>query len=159
MSILFPLTEVLDPEVCYRWFESMLWPAGRVCPRCGARDRLIVQDRDKAPLVDYECQHCRCVFNLFSGTVFRQTHRSLPELYAVVRGIAQGVSTNQLCRELGCDYKALLNFRHKIQAWIAAAKQACPPLAGDVAEADEMYQNAGEKRCPPPRPQRSACGP
>ena len=126
MSILFPLTEVLDPKACYHWFESILWPEGRVCPRCGAQDRLIVQDRDKAPLVDYECQRCRSVFNLFTGTVFRQTHRSFPALYAIVRGFAQGVSTNQLCRELGCEYKAPLNFRHKIQDWMATAMRAGP---------------------------------
>jgi transposase-like protein len=156
MPILFPLNEVLDPETCYRWFESILWPQGRVCPRCGARDRLIVQDRDKAPLVDYECQHCRCIFNLFTGTVFRYTHRSLPDLYAIVRGIAQGVSTNQLRRELGCDYKGLLKLRHKIQAWIEAALRGSPPLAGRAVEADEMYQNAGEKRRPPHRSRRSA---
>lgn len=156
MPILFPLTDLLDSQACYRWFESIFWPQGRVCPRCGARERLIVQTIHRAPLVDFECQSCGRVFNLFSATVFEGTHRPLPELVAIVRGVAQGVSTNQLCRELDRDYKALLNFRHKLQAWIGAVMRTAPPLAGKVTEADEMYQNAGEKRCSPQRPQRSA---
>jgi transposase-like protein len=156
MSIIFPLTDVLDPVACYRWFESMLWPEGRVCPRCGKRDRLIIQTTYRAPLLDYQCQHCAKVFNLFSGTVFSRTHHSLPELYAIVRGVAQGVSTRQLSRELGCSYQALLDFRHKLQGWIAAVVDASPPVAGAVCEVDEMYQNAGEKRHPPHRSGRPA---
>ena len=156
MSIIFPFTDLLDPAACQHWFEAILWPQGRVCPRCGAKDRLTVQSTRRAWLPDYQCQHCSRVFNLFTGTVFAGTHRSFPALYAIVRGIAQGVSTNQLCQELDCSYKPLLELRHKLQDWIAGVLSASPPVAGTVAEIDEMYQNAGEKRCPPPRPGRSA---
>jgi len=156
MSIIFPVADLLDPLACYRWFESILWPRGRRCPRCGARDRLTVQTAHRAPLLDYECQHCGHVFNLFTGTVFSGTHRSLPDLLLIVRGVAQGVSTNQLCRELGCNYKRLLELRHKLQGWIAGVLAQSPPVAGQVAEVDEMYQNAGEKRCPARGPRRSA---
>jgi len=156
MSIVFPLTDVLTPETCYHWFEAILWPEGRVCPRCGARDRLIIQTSYRAPRLDYQCQHCAKVFNLFSGTVFSGTQHSLPELYAIVRGVTQGVSTLQLTRELGCSYQPLLDFRHKLQGWIAEVVGAGGPVAGPVCEVDEMYQNAGEKRCQAQRSQRSA---
>lgn len=156
MSIIFPLTDVLDPAACYRWFEAILWPEGRVCPRCGKRDRLIIQTTYRAPLLDYQCQHCGRVFNLFSGTVFSGTQHPVTELYAIVRGVAQGQSTLQLSHELGCSYPALLNLRHKLQGWIDEALSASPPVAGTVCEVDEMYQNAGEKRCQACRPGRSA---
>lgn len=149
MSIIFPFTDWLNPAACHRWLESILWPQGRVCPRCGAHDRLTVQTTHRAPLLDYQCQHCGRVFNLFTGTVFAGTHHSCPELCAIVRGVAQGESTNQLAQELGCSYKPLLELRHKLQAWIAGVQAEGPPVAGAVAEVDEMYQNAGEKRRPP----------
>jgi transposase-like protein len=156
MSIIFPFTNLLDPQACYRWFETILWPAGRVCPRCGARERLTIQTTHRAPLLDYQCQDCGHVFNLFTGTVFTGTHHSCSELYALVRGIAQGVTTQQLSQELGCSYAPLLALRHKLQGWIAAVLASSPPVAGSVTEVDELYQNAGEKRSQAQRPGRSA---
>lgn len=146
MSICFPFTDVLDEEKCYRWFESILWSEGPICPRCGSREHLNIQAKDRAPLLDYECQHCGRIFNMFTGTVFQGTHRSFRELYVIVRGIAQGVSTNQLSKELGCDYAGLLKVRHKIQQWVAAALDGSALISGEAVEVDEMYQNAGEKR-------------
>ena len=156
MSIIFPLTDVLTPDACYHWFEMILWPDGRVYPRCGARDRLVIQTTYRAPLLDYQCQHCGRVFNLFSGTVFSGTNHPVTELYAIVRGVAQGVSTLQLTKELGCSYQPLLDLRHKLQGWIAAVLDASPPVAGKICEVGEMYQNAGEKRYSPHRPRRPA---
>lgn len=157
MSIIFPFDDLLDPAACYQWFAARLWPQGPCCPQCGARDRFHVHSSRRAPLLDYRCPHCRRVFNLFTGTLFAGTHRSLTQLLATLRGVAQGVSTNQLCRELGCGYKHLLELRHKLQGRISAVLLgAGPPPAEAVVEVDEMYQNAGEKRGQAPRPGRSA---
>ena len=62
----------------------------------------------------------------------------------ILQGIAQGTSTLHLSKELGIDRKHLLNRRHKLQAFV---DDACirTPLLDEVTEADEMYQNAGEK--------------
>ena len=69
----------------------------------------------------------------------------------ILRGVAQGTPTAQLARELGCDRKELLILRHRLQgrARIGLDRN---PLGDDVVEADEMYQNAGEKRAPARRP-------
>jgi hypothetical protein len=57
-----------------------------------------------------------------------------------------------LAQELGVDRKHLLERRHRIQE---LAAQACcrEPLADAVVEADEMYQNAGEKGRLHPHPE------
>jgi transposase-like protein len=64
-----------------------------------------------------------------------------------LRGFAQGVPTAKLARELGCDRKHLLELRRHMQdnarRWLDRN-----PLADTVVEADEMYQNAGEKGIP-----------
>jgi hypothetical protein len=52
-----------------------------------------------------------------------------------------------MARELGCDRKELLTRRHRLQerARIGLDRN---PLGDAVVEADEMDQNAGEKRGP-----------
>ena len=49
-----------------------------------------------------------------------------------------------MARELGCDRKELLDFRHRLQE-AAGRGLDRKPLGDQVVEADEAYQNAGEK--------------
>ena len=67
--------------------------------------------------------------------------------------MAQGTPTAKLARELGLSRPHLLRLRHEIQARALAAADRSP-LPDDRTEADEMYQNAGEKRGAAHRPAR-----
>ena len=58
-------------------------------------------------------------------------------------------------RELGRNRPHLLGLRHRLQD-NALARRDAPPLPDAHVEADEMYQNAGEKRGRAPRPGRPA---
>jgi transposase-like protein len=141
----FPIAELLDEDACYAKLLHGLHPDGLVCPRCGARDGLGVHRRHRAPILDYRCRVCRRVFNAFTGTALQGSRRPVVELMLILRGFAQGVPTAQLARELGCDRKELLALRHRFQhaAWRYRDQSR---LDDPVAEADEMYQNAGGKR-------------
>jgi hypothetical protein len=86
----------------------------------------------------------------------RATQRTCAELLLILRGIAQGVPTALLARELGCDRKHLLELRHRLQDLAEHAAEQQLPLTAAAVEADELYQNAGEKRHPAPRPPRPA---
>lgn len=154
----FPITELMDEDACYRWIVELLHPDGLACPRCGSREGLKVHRRYRAPVLDYRCAACRRVFNAFTGTTFHKTHRRPSEIVLILRGIAQGASTARLARELKRNRPHLLGLRHRLQE---NAAQAAPgePLADPVVEADEMYQNAGEKRRPASRPARPAPAP
>src|SRR5512135_1056286 len=99
----FPLTELMDEDACYAKLLAWLHPDGLVCPRCGTRDRLHVHRRHRAPVLDYRCAHCGRVFNTFTGTLLQGTQRRPAELVLILRGIAQGVPTARLARELGRD--------------------------------------------------------
>jgi transposase-like protein len=156
MSILFPFDKLLDEVKIYQWFEKLLWPEGPTCPHCKGREDLRVHSHRREPMLDWRCRRCKRVFNLFTGTVFRGTHHSLTTLFAIVRGLAQGVSTQQLHKEVGVKYEHLLNLRHKIQDWVMKTVMRDPVVKSQVTEADEMYQNAGEKRKKARRPRRSA---
>ena len=107
------------------------------------------------PVLDYRCGHCGRVFNAFTGTALHGVKRRPGELVLIVRGFAQGVPTAQLARELECDRSELLNLRHRLQD-LAFRNRDRMPLDDKVLEADEAYQNAGEKRRPAPRPRGPA---
>lgn len=151
----FPLTDCLDEDACYAKLVKLLHPQGLACPRCGERTRLGVHRRHRAPVVDYQCGCCSRVFNAWTGTVLQGTHRGPAELVMILRGVAQGIPTAQLARELGCDRKHLLQLRHRLQENARAGLDRSR-LPDTALEADEMYQNAGEKRRSPSRLVRSA---
>ncbi len=150
-----PIAELLDEDACYAKLLSWLHPDGLACPRCGARDRLGVHRRHRAPVLDYRCGHRRRVFNAFTGTIPRGTKRRPIQLAFIVRGIAQGVPTAQLARELDCDRSELLASRHRLQDLVHRYRDRMP-LDDRVLEADEAYQNAGGKRATAHRSRRPA---
>jgi len=94
--------------------------------------------------VDYRCRVCGNVFNLFTNTVWEGTHYDGTTIVLVMRGFVQGTPTLQLAEELDLDYDTLLKRRHQIQQ-LALEHKPTDSLPDDVAEADEMFQNAGEK--------------
>ena len=151
----FPLLELLDPDACYARLLRLLHPGGLACPRCGGRDRPAVHRRHRAPVLDYRCRACRRVFNAYTGTALGGSHKTPAQVLLILRGIAQGVPTARLARELGLDRPKLLAWRHRLQG-LAERAQDHSPLPDRVAEADELYRNAGEKRRPAPRPGRPA---
>jgi len=147
----FPLLDLLDEGACYDFLLDALHPAGLRCPSCGSR-RYAVHRAYREPVLDYRCG-CGRVFNAWTGTAFQGTQRTAAALVLLVRGIAQGTPTAQLARELGCSRRHLLDLRHRLQhlAWVRLPRRRLPD---DQAEADEMFQHAGEKRdaaCQPPR--------
>jgi transposase-like protein len=142
----FPITELMDQDACYARLVRALHPDGLACPRCAGR-RLGVHRRHREPVLDYRCRDCRRVFNAFTGTALQKTARSPAALVLILRGFAQGAPTARLARELGCDRMKLLALRHKLQERATAGADP-GPLPDAVAEADECYVNAGEKRHP-----------
>jgi transposase-like protein len=149
------LIDYLDEDACYTKLVELLHPDGMTCPRCGEWQCLGIHRCHRTPLVDFQCGACGWVFNSFTGTSLQGTHRSPSQLLMILREIAQGAPTAQPARELGCDSKELVTRRHRLQerARIGLDRN---PLEDAVVEADEMYQNAGEKRHPTRRPRRPA---
>ncbi len=140
----FSLLGLLDEQACYDFLLQTLHPAGLACPHCGSVDDLHVHRRYRAPVLDYRCWACGCVFNAWTGTLLQGTQRSPAQLVMIFHGIAQRTPTAQLARELGCSRRRLLDLRHRLQhaAWERLPRER---LRDWRVEADEMYQNAGEK--------------
>lgn len=147
----FSLIDYLDEAVCYTKLMGLLHPDGLACPHCGEERRLGIHRRHRDPVLDYQCGACGRVFNAWTATVLEGTHRRPSQVLLILHGIAKGTPTAQMARELGCDRRHLLQLRHRLQEqarrWLDRN-----PLGDAVVEADEMFQNAGEKGGPAPRP-------
>jgi transposase-like protein len=154
----FPIIDLMDEDACYAELVRWLHPDGLACPRCHRADQMRVHRSRRAPARDYRCGHCHRVFNAFTGTILHGTKRRPRELVLIVRGFAQGIPTAQLARELDCDRAELLKLRHRLQG-AAYRNRDIMPLEDRVLEADETYQNAGEKRRAASRSGRPAAAP
>ena len=152
----FAVVDLMDESKCYDAVLGWLHPGGFSCPRCGKTDRMIIHRRNRDPVIDYRCGHCGRVFNAFTQTTLAGTHYRPSEIVLILRGIAQGQTTASLARELGVSRGHLLALRHRLQESARATPDRPGTLSDAVVEADEMYQNAGEKRRSAHRQRRPA---
>lgn len=132
----FPIGDLMDEPACYDFLVGLLHPDGLACPHCGDRDHLKVHRRDRAPILAYRCTACRRISTAFTKTVLQGTKRRPIELVLILRGIAQGVSTAQLARELGCSRPELLGFRHRLQELGFEALDRTPLADAAVEQGD-----------------------
>ena len=149
----FPIAELLDDSICMIWLERHLHPRGLVCPHCGHSERRVFRAQGYFPA--YRCLACDGYYTLLTGTVFEKTRQRPATLVLLLRGIAKGEPTARLARELGVSRKQLHTLRQRIQANLNATAPT-GVMTGSAFEADELYQNAGEKKHTPSRPHGSA---
>jgi hypothetical protein len=143
----FPITDLLDDDSSTRWLERHLHPGGLQCPHYRSPDRRLFRVQGHFPA--YRCRVCDGYDTLVTGTVFAKTHQAPTTLVLLLRGIAKGEPTARLARALQVSRKQLHTLRQRIQANLNdTAPTAVMP--GTAFEADELYQNAGEKKKHPP---------
>jgi transposase-like protein len=149
----FPIGALLDDSVCLLWLERYLHPDGFGCPDCGSTNRRDFRTRQAFP--GYRCRDCQRAYTLLTGTAFAKTHQRPATIVLLLRGITQGVSTAQLAEELNLSYQQTHTLRQRLQGNMNdTAPQS--QMIGTEFEADEVYQNAGEKKRRPYRPRRPA---
>jgi transposase-like protein len=123
--ITFPIQALMDEQACYDYLLQVLHPQGLRCPQ--GHPLAVEQgahDRHRAPLVDYRCKTCGAVFNVFTNTLWSKTRYRCATIVLILRGVAQGVPTAHLARELDLDRAHLLEHRHEIQQLV---EQHFPP--------------------------------
>jgi transposase-like protein len=150
----FPIGELLDEEASTRWLEDHLHPDGLRCPRCGARERRVA--RRGGPFLGYRCLACDRYHTILTGTAFEKTHQRPSSLVLLLRGVAKGEPTARLSRELELSRKQAHTLRHRVQQKLVDTLEREVLEEESQFEADELYQNAGEKRRTPPGLRRPA---
>ena len=140
-----------DEDAARTHLESLLWPQGPVCPRCGVmEDRITkLQGKSTRPGV-YKCKDCRKPFSVTVGTVMERSHIPLSKWVLAAHFMAaskKGMSALQLQRMMGlASYESAWFLFHRLRE---CPKPTTPrgPLGGEgkVVEADETYVGGAAK--------------
>ena len=121
-------------ERCRAYLESLRWPQGVSCLRCGSRKVSRIVSRGQ-----FDCDSCRYQFSVRVGTVLHDSHlplwKWLLAAYMMVEA-KKGVSANQLKRTLKVSYKTSWYLCHRIRA---AMPDAAPEMLTGIVEIDETY--------------------
>ncbi|HVB82916.1 MAG TPA: IS1595 family transposase [Candidatus Binataceae bacterium] len=133
-----------DDDAAREHVESVLWPDGPVCPRCGVMgDRITkLQGKSTRPGV-YKCKDCRKPFTVTVGTVMERSHIPLSKWVLAAQFMAsskKSMSALQLQRMLDTNYETAWFLFHRLRE-AANDLDGSGPLGGQnkVVEADETY--------------------
>ena len=141
-----------DEDAARKWWEGIVWPQGRHCPRCGST-RTHEASHAKCP---YRCTDCRSYFSAKTGTVIEGSKlpfRTWAFAIHLETTSLKGVSSMKLHRDLGISQKSAWFMLHRIrEVW---RDDAAARLAGPV-EADEA--SVGGKRRNMPKSKRKELG-
>ncbi len=138
------LSEVtkLTEEQARQYLESIRWPDGPVCPRCGCMDVTKLAGKSTRPGV-YKCKArgCRKPFTVTVGSIFERSHIKLREwviAFHLICSSKKGISAHQLHRSLGVTYKTAWFMCHRIRHAMSTGSFTPPKMTGTV-EMDETY--------------------
>ena len=142
------MTNLIDPiftdaEKAREHLESILWPDGPVCPRCGVTEDRITKLKGKSTRPGlHKCKDCRKPFTVTIGTVMERSKIPLNKwvLAAYLMSASKkGMSAHQLHRMLGTTYETAWFLAHRLRECMTDYNPG--PLGGEnkVVEADESF--------------------
>jgi transposase-like protein len=130
-----------DEAACVEFLRKLRWPKGFVCPRCGARESVMLQTRRLE-----QCRTCRYQASLTAGTMFHRTRKPLRLWFLAIFFVGRhktGISALQLQKDLGLgSYKTAWAWLHKLRSALHERPES--RLTG-LVEADETYVGGRER--------------
>ena len=113
MMAMFP-TE----DAAVAWFESIIWPDGRHCPKCGCTE---TREVPKAKPMPYWCKGCRSYFSVKTGTAMQASKVPMRKwaiaIYLCLTSL-KSVSSMKLQNDLGVSQPTAWFMMHRIrEAW------------------------------------------
>ena len=127
---------------CRQALETIRWPDGVSCPRCG--------DAEVSPMPSYDlwlCKPCSYQFSVTAGTIMHDSHLPLRKWFLAIYLMCEskkGISALQIQRTLGVAYRTAWYLCHRIREAMGNDKLEGPTLFG-VVEVDETLVG-GKKR-------------
>jgi transposase-like protein len=108
-----------DDDKAREHLETLLWPQGPVCPRCGVMGNRItkLQGKSTRPGV-YKCKDCRKPFSVTVGTVMERSHIPLSKWVMAAQFMAsskKSMSALQLQRMIGTNYETAWFLFHRLR--------------------------------------------
>lgn len=118
------------------WFEAVIWPNGRHCPRCGSVETIPAPETAGLP---YYCQGCHKPFSVRIGTALQRSkvpfRKWVFAIYLEMTSL-KGVSSMKLHRDIKVTQKTAWFMLHRIrEAWDSVSVES---FSGPV-EVDETY--------------------
>ena len=115
-------------EACRAHLESVRWPEGPICPRCGT----VAEATTVANKPGYwQCRPCGKQFSVTAGTPMHGTHLPLSVWYLamyLILASSKGISAVKLGEQLGVQYRTAWHLGHRIRAMLASGEK--PILSG-----------------------------
>ena len=121
-------------EKCRDYLESLRWPSGVACLRCG--DMAVDPVRGRG---QWMCRSCSYQFSVTAGTIMHDSHLPLRKWFAAVYLMCvskKGVSANQLRSMIGTTYRTAWHLCHRIRNAMGNDPLTGPTLVG-IVEVDE----------------------
>ena len=135
------LTELFDQygteEQCEQAIEKARWPNGFLCGHCGGKKFSKFEADGRSY---WQCSHCRHQTSLRSGTIFQASKLPLRKWFQALFLMSQSknnISTLELKRQLGINYRSAWRIKHKLMQTMAE-READRVLEGDVV-IDDAY--------------------
>ena len=154
---LVEITEMFsDDDTAREWFETIRWPNGPFCPRCGTTN---VQTGVPHKSQTHRCRECpQQLFSLKTGTVMQGSKLGYRAwgiaLYLATTNL-KGVSSMKLHRDLGINQKSAWHLAHRLRK----SFETDPKLFAGPVEADECFVGGLEKNKPAHKKLHAGRGP
>ena len=129
-------------DQCREALESIRWPNGVSCTRCGCVEALELEKHNR-----WECRGCGYQFSVMSGTIMHDSHLPLRKWFIAIYLMCEskkGISANQMKRTLGVSYKTAWYLCHRIRQAMGNEPFEGPTLVG-VVEVDETLVGGKKK--------------
>ncbi len=143
MNIISLLDRFNSEDACLDYLESLRWPNGIACPRCGDMGVAEIKDRRQ-----WDCHSCEYHFSVTSGTIIHDSHLPLRKWLLAIYLMCEskkGISARQLHRQLGIgSYRTAWYLSHRIRKAMGNDPFTGPTLFG-IVEVDETLVG-GKKR-------------
>ena len=131
-----------DEQAAYGYVESILWPHGPVCPKCGVIDSAYELKGKRARIGLRRCRECKKEFTVKVGTVFESSHVSMClwlQATFLLTASKKGFSAHQIHRTLGVTYKTAWFMAHRLREAMRSGDLAPFGAGGSVVEVDETF--------------------
>jgi transposase-like protein len=129
-----------DESKCRTYFESVIWPKGRICPHCQCEKSYKIIGRNTRPGL-YECARCKAQFTVTTRTPMHSTKLPLWKwilaMYLMANS-SKGISSVVMARWVGVTQKSAWKICHAIRQMMAPGPESYPALKG-IVELDEKY--------------------